>query len=354
MVVSEPDTMPNVGAIKLDDENMNTSNIDIVPESKNSKPRLDVHEDANVDVDSDEDDEEDDDMVLQSLQCDDMYAVLGVGVDASTQEVQQAYRRLVLEYHPDRNPDPIEAQKFHLITTAGSVLRDRYRRMLYDMQHNLRDVPESEVSDVLSRLRTRASRLIENMKETVQQSREIETKRSGLIILKALYGDLRNRGEVSLPPAPVIDVTTAMQCMVQFSELVNESRTKMFIDGFFDPCPYRDKALFIRYIFKDAIHQVCYDDKEPIRIPMRQHHVAREDLVEEFLHQTWGTFPLRRTAEKRRHREQQRRQHYWLQGARLTTSALAVVGGLLLLRDVSLSRVDGILELWQRSLHRRR
>ena len=118
----------------------------------------------------------------------------------------------------------------------------------------------------------------------------------GLVVLKALYGDLRNRGELSLPPASVIDVTMAVQCkkvshshgisafkqsaegllfvfcvgMVQFSELVNESRTKMFIDGFYDPCPYRDKMLFIRYLFKGNVHQVCYDDKESIRIPMRR------------------------------------------------------------------------------------
>ena len=62
---------------------------------------------------------------------------------------------------------------------VGQVLRDRYRRMLYDMQHNLREVQEAEVRDVLSRLRKRAEKLVENMKETVAQSRENETRRSG-------------------------------------------------------------------------------------------------------------------------------------------------------------------------------
>lgn len=39
------------------------------------------------------------------------------------------------------------------------------------------------------------------------------------------------------------------------------------LSGFYDPCPEEEKMLRIRYLFRDAIHEVTYGDKEPVRIP---------------------------------------------------------------------------------------
>jgi molecular chaperone DnaJ len=64
----------------------------------------------------------------------DYYAVLGVGRNASEQEIKTAYRKLAMQFHPDRNPENPEAasEKFKEITEAYSVLIDSQKRAAYD------------------------------------------------------------------------------------------------------------------------------------------------------------------------------------------------------------------------------
>jgi molecular chaperone DnaJ len=63
----------------------------------------------------------------------DYYEVLGVDRGATTEQVKKAYRKLALQYHPDRNPgDSTAEEKFKEATEAYEVLRDPERRGLYD------------------------------------------------------------------------------------------------------------------------------------------------------------------------------------------------------------------------------
>src|SRR5437879_10998638 len=63
----------------------------------------------------------------------DYYEVLGVGRSASEQELKSAYRKLAMQYHPDRNPGNAEAEeKFKEISEAYAVLMDRTKRVEYD------------------------------------------------------------------------------------------------------------------------------------------------------------------------------------------------------------------------------
>lgn len=63
----------------------------------------------------------------------DYYEVLGVSRTANEQEIKSAYRKLALQYHPDRNPDnPDAEEKFKECSEAYAVLADGEKRARYD------------------------------------------------------------------------------------------------------------------------------------------------------------------------------------------------------------------------------
>ena len=63
----------------------------------------------------------------------DLYQVLGVARDASEADIKKAYRKLAMEYHPDRNNgDKSAEEQFKAVTEAYDVLRDADKRARYD------------------------------------------------------------------------------------------------------------------------------------------------------------------------------------------------------------------------------
>lgn len=63
----------------------------------------------------------------------DYYEILGVSRNATKEEIKQAYRKLALKYHPDRNKSPEAEEKFKQISEAYAVLSDDEKRRTYDM-----------------------------------------------------------------------------------------------------------------------------------------------------------------------------------------------------------------------------
>src|ERR687890_422554 len=62
----------------------------------------------------------------------DYYEILGVSRSASDDDIKKAYRRLALQYHPDRNSAPEATERFKEATEAYQVLSDSEKRSLYD------------------------------------------------------------------------------------------------------------------------------------------------------------------------------------------------------------------------------
>ena len=69
----------------------------------------------------------------------DYYKILGVSKDASSDEIQKAYRKLARKYHPDLHADKEERdrekakQQFQKVQQAYDVLSDEKKRQMYDM-----------------------------------------------------------------------------------------------------------------------------------------------------------------------------------------------------------------------------
>ena len=88
----------------------------------------------------------------------DFYEVLGVGRNASQEEIQRSYRRLARTYHPDVNKDPEAEARFQEIAEAYDVLSDPDTRRRYDtFGHDFRQVPEDVDPETWSRARAGTS-----------------------------------------------------------------------------------------------------------------------------------------------------------------------------------------------------
>ncbi len=85
---------------------------------------------------------------------DDLYQILGVPRNADQSEIKRAYRRLVRDLHPDRNPnDKEKEEKFKRVAVAYEILSDPEKRAYYD-QYGTIKAPTGVGSDFFTDFRS--------------------------------------------------------------------------------------------------------------------------------------------------------------------------------------------------------
>ena len=70
----------------------------------------------------------------------DHYEILGVASNASSREITFAYRRLALQYHPDRNKTPLANDMMLRINTSYGILSDPNKRREYDVSRSKTEI----------------------------------------------------------------------------------------------------------------------------------------------------------------------------------------------------------------------
>jgi curved DNA-binding protein CbpA len=113
----------------------------------------------------------------------DLYKLLGLSRDASQDDVQQAHRKLIREYHPDVNPDNHSAEeRFKEIQQAYEVLSNPEKRREYDKRFH------TSPSESSSRPRAGAASRRTVGSTTYTSTEQISRNRGPLFLLGYLLG----------------------------------------------------------------------------------------------------------------------------------------------------------------------
>ncbi len=70
---------------------------------------------------------------MNSYQC---RQILGIKNDSSFKEIKSTYRKLALQFHPDKNMSEKDGKKFKMITEAYQILRVEHKRLINSKSHD--------------------------------------------------------------------------------------------------------------------------------------------------------------------------------------------------------------------------
>ncbi|ORM40894.1 uncharacterized protein BXIN_1735 [Babesia sp. Xinjiang] len=235
---------------------------------------------------------------LESNQRLSLYDYLELEPGCTTADIRRAYYHFARFLHPDKCQDPAAVTLLNDIKSAYDVLSDEYKRMLYDLKNGF--ATEEELSEQLltltEGLKERYRHFLQDKTQTYIVSVIHEYYRGGLVIKKALYGDLSLRNPGKITPietiaerhlrGPFIEVTVQLQVLIDHGVLhINPGgpMSYAFLPGFYNPLDLGalqpdaecegETQLYILYLFRNDVHEVTICDGTPFKLPMRAHRV---------------------------------------------------------------------------------
>eukprot|EP00457_Paulinella_chromatophora_P010820 gb/GEZN01010936.1/.p1 GENE.gb/GEZN01010936.1/~~gb/GEZN01010936.1/.p1 ORF type:complete len:382 (-),score=80.65 gb/GEZN01010936.1/:53-1159(-) len=213
-----------------------------------------------------------------------IYQVLGAAQGATQQEMERHFRQQARKHHPDKNNAGgavTSPGKWDQIAQAKEIATDPVRKLLYDMEKGViqDNAANHQKLHAMKKMQAEVDQSL--MEREVEEVRERERERRGLIILEAKYGLLDP--DPQDPEGPFIDVTVPVQCKVEDAKLELQQGSKFWLEGFYDPTAGKAERMldfYVRYEFLGRNHEVVYDDEEEVRIPLQGHLVIEEDVPE--------------------------------------------------------------------------
>lgn len=96
----------------------------------------------------------------------DYYQVLQLSPSATVLEIRKAYRKLALEFHPDRNPSAQAATLFVMIQEAYDVLSNPLERKKYDQSRFTGQLSGRRIATTVAEIRLMSEELVQRIKKT--------------------------------------------------------------------------------------------------------------------------------------------------------------------------------------------
>lgn len=262
------------------------------------------------------------------------YQLLGVPENSSFEDIRQSYHEVCRRFHPDKQAaggrlTPEQLEYWSAIQTAWKCLSNEARRIIYDLRRSGQPLSLEDKARIQKLQRDQAARDIDNMQIQYQQILDREKQKNGIIVLRALFGDLHSRSEFpssekenkdkensspseeESPTAkeaesmsaeierefgikgPVIDVTVPIQCSVDNHRVILASGIgKSDLPGFYNPTVFHHSSssdipsspsaakgaipcsLYVLYKFKGATHEVNVSETDALWLPLRSHAVT--------------------------------------------------------------------------------
>ena len=229
--------------------------------------------------------------MVHSIASTNYYHLLGVEPEATHEEIRQAFYDICRRFHPDKKKGDFQAshlEHWSAMQTAWKCLSNETRRIIYDIRREGRDVSAEDCQRLLHLQREQAQRDIENMRLEYQRITDREKRKNGIVIQRALYGDLRvkpgssgwaSEGDDALV-GPWVDVAMPLQCAVDSHKLILPGGVaKADLPGFYNPIPLieeRPCALYVLYDFKGLRHEVSISDNDALWLPLKGHALAAD------------------------------------------------------------------------------